>query len=78
MSPKFGSARAKEARGSDRPSQEAFDRVEILEESGQHRSLDRAQFYALKLDERVRYILGKRLRFYRRDAEVPLKDALGT
>lgn len=53
-----------------------FDRVELVEENGQKQSLDREQFHALKLDQRVRYILGKRLRFFLEDKEVPLKDAL--
>jgi hypothetical protein len=56
----------------------AFDRVEVSEEDGKKRMLDRAEFHALKLDQRVRYILGKRLRFYLQDKEVPLKDALGS
>jgi hypothetical protein len=56
----------------------AFDRVEVSEEDGQKRMLDREGFHALKLDQRVRYILGKRLRFYLNDKEVPLKDALGS
>jgi len=53
-----------------------FDRVELSEENGQKRTLDRAAFQALKLDERVRYILGKRLRFYLGEREVPAKQAL--
>ena len=53
-----------------------FDRVEIAEESGQRRTLQRGEFQALKLDERVRYILGKRVKFYMGEREVPLKDAL--
>jgi hypothetical protein len=53
-----------------------FDRVELLEENGEKRVLDREQFQALKLDERVRYILKKRLTFFLRGKEVPLKEAL--
>jgi hypothetical protein len=52
--------------------------VEVAEEDGQTRSLDRAQFHALKLDQRVRYILGKRVRFFLRDREVPLKEAIAS
>lgn len=55
----------------------SFDRVEVLDAScGPSSFLTRAQFHALKLDERVRYILGKRLRFYLDGKEVPLKVAL--
>ncbi len=55
----------------------AYDRVELLDPGGgASQFLTRTQFQALKLDERVRYILGKRLRFYLDGREVPLKDAL--
>ena len=56
----------------------SFDRVEVSEEDGRTQSLDRAQFQALKLDLRVRYILGKRLRFFLNGQEVPLKEALAS
>ena len=58
------------------PSGVPFDRVELVEENGQKRSLDPAEFHALTLDQRVRYILGKRIRFFSNGREVPLKQAL--
>ncbi len=54
----------------------SYDRVELLDPEGSSKFLTRAQFQALKLDERVRHILGKHLRFYLDGREVPLKDAL--
>jgi hypothetical protein len=57
--------------GSDR----GFDRVEIG--SGlEKRRLTRAEFEALPLDQRIRAILGKQLKFYRGDREIPIKEAL--
>ena len=53
-----------------------FDRVELLNASGEARSLTRDEFEALPLDQRVRAILSKQLRFFRGDQEIPMRDAL--
>jgi hypothetical protein len=52
-----------------------FDRVE-LSADGQVRRLSRSEFEALPLDQRVRAILNKQLKFFRGDKEVPMRDAL--
>jgi hypothetical protein len=53
-----------------------FDRVELAGINGEVRKLSRAQFDALPLDQRVRAILNKQLRFFRGDKEIPMRDAL--
>jgi hypothetical protein len=57
-------------------SDRGFDRVELLLPTGEKRPLTRSQFDALPLDERVRAILSKRLRFFRGAEEIPMRDAL--
>jgi hypothetical protein len=54
-----------------------FDRAIISLPSGEQRSLTRREFEALPLDERVRAILSRSLKFYRSDKEVTMKEALG-
>jgi hypothetical protein len=54
-----------------------FDRVDLIEATGTVRRLSRAEFEALPLDQRVRAILRKQLRFFIGDKEVPMRDALG-
>jgi hypothetical protein len=54
-----------------------FDRVDMPAKGDeQPRRLTRAEFEALPLDQRVRAILSKKLRFYRSGKEVSLRDAL--
>jgi hypothetical protein len=54
-----------------------YDRVVVLGATGApERTLTPQEFDGLGLDERVRLILGKKLRFYSGQAEVPVKEAL--
>jgi hypothetical protein len=53
-----------------------FDRVDLTAEDGQWQRLTRLEFEKLPLDRRVRAILGKQLRFYRGDQEIPMREAL--
>ncbi|NLY92743.1 MAG: hypothetical protein GXY23_01830 [Myxococcales bacterium] len=63
--------------GGAKREERAFDRVVVLGEDGSaERTLTPAEFHTLGLDERVRLILGKRLRFYAGTREIPLKEAL--
>jgi hypothetical protein len=54
-----------------------YDRVLVLRDDGStERTLTPAEFDELGLDERVRLILGKKLRFYAGQNEVSVKEAL--
>jgi hypothetical protein len=53
-----------------------FDRVELTEPAGDVKQMTRRQFEAMPLDLRVRAILNKRLRFFRGDREIPMREAL--
>ena len=54
-----------------------FDRVDMPPKGDEPpRRLTRAEFEALPLDQRVRAILSKKLRFYRGGKEVPVREAL--
>lgn len=54
-----------------------YDRVLVVGNDGAtERTLTPEEFDGLGLDERVRLILGKKLRFYAGQTEVPLKEAL--
>jgi hypothetical protein len=53
-----------------------FDRVDVRTDDGQWQRLTRLEFERMPLDKRVRAILGKQLRFYRGDREVPMREAL--
>jgi hypothetical protein len=54
-----------------------FDRVEMPPVGNDlPRRLSRAEFEALPLDQRVRAILSKKLRFYRDGREVTVREAL--
>ena len=53
-----------------------FDQVLLSSIDGSVRPLTRTQFEALPLDERVRSLLQKRLKFFRRGVEIPLSEAL--
>jgi hypothetical protein len=53
-----------------------FDRVVLTTDEGEVRDLTRAQFDKLQLDQRVRAILRKQLRFYRLGVEIPMREAL--
>ncbi len=55
-----------------------WDRVEMPNPngSGLPRRLTRAEFEALPLDQRVRAILSKQLKFFRGDKEIPIREAL--
>jgi hypothetical protein len=54
-----------------------FDRVELADGSGGTRRLSRGEFEALPLDQRVRAILSKQLKFFRGDKEIHIREALG-
>jgi hypothetical protein len=61
----------------DKPeAQDLFDRVLQLLPDGKTRQLSRTEFQALPLNERVRAILTRSVRFYRGGEEVPLKMIL--
>lgn len=53
-----------------------FDCVELSDGPNGPERLTRAQFEALPIDRRVRAILGNRLRFFRGEAEVSVREAL--
>lgn len=53
-----------------------FDRVVLTTDDGKVHDLTRGQFERLPLDERVRAVLRKQLKFYCRGAEMPMRDAL--
>jgi hypothetical protein len=53
-----------------------FDSVELDDGAGKRR-ISKREFEALPLDQRVRAILSKQLKFFRGDKEIPMRDALG-
>jgi len=53
-----------------------YDRVDVRSADGHWERLTRAEFERLPLDRRVRAILGKQLRFFRGDKEIPIREAL--
>ncbi len=53
-----------------------FDRVDLKSADGEWQRLTRLEFEKLPLDRRVRAILGKQLRFFRNDQEIPMREAL--
>lgn len=53
-----------------------YDRVDLRQPDGQWRRLTRLEFERLPLDQRIRAILGKQLRFYRNDKELTMREAL--
>ena len=58
-------------------SRDAFDRVEMIAPGGgPPRRMTRAEFESLPLDQRVRAILSKQLRFFRGDEEISMRDAM--
>jgi hypothetical protein len=58
--------------GNDR----GFDRVDLKGADGSWQRLTRHEFESLPLDRRVRAILGKQLRFFRGEKEIPMREAL--
>ncbi len=54
-----------------------FDEATLTLPDGSLRRLSKAQFDALPLGERIRSILDKSLKFYRKGQEIPMKQALG-
>jgi hypothetical protein len=53
-----------------------FNRVELALPSGEVRRLTREEYEALPLDQRVRAMLSKQLKFFRDDKEIPMREAL--
>jgi hypothetical protein len=53
-----------------------FDYVIVTLEDGKERRLTRREFEALPLGDRVTAILRGKLRFFRDDVEVPMKEAV--
>ncbi len=53
-----------------------YDQVAVTAASGDVRRLTRSEFESLPLDERVRSVLQKRIKFYRRGREIPVREAL--
>ena len=60
----------------DAPGGLGFDYVLVTLDSGEERRLTRREFEALPLGDRVAAILRGKLRFFRDDVEVPMKDAI--
>lgn len=58
------------------PAAASFDRVTLESPSGEVREMTQREFAALPLDKRVRAILDKKLRFFRGDREVSVREAL--
>jgi hypothetical protein len=58
----------------------SYDRVELRDGSatGLPKRFTRAEFESLPLDQRVRAILSKKLRFFRGDQEIPMREAFDT
>jgi hypothetical protein len=54
----------------------SYDQVTITSTEGKVRILSRLEFESLPLDERVRVLLSKRLKFFRRGKEVAATEAL--
>jgi hypothetical protein len=57
----------------------SYDRVEMPPANGVGlpRQLSRSEFESLPLDQRVRAILGKKLKFFRGKQEITIREALG-
>jgi hypothetical protein len=55
---------------------EGFEHVDLKDEDGSQQRLTRIEFEQLPLNKRVWAILNKRLRFYRGDIEITMKEAL--
>jgi hypothetical protein len=53
-----------------------FDYVLVTLDSGEERRLTRREFEALPLGDRVAAILRGKLRFFRDDVEIPMKEAV--
>jgi hypothetical protein len=55
-----------------------YDRVELPNPAGAGlpRTLTRTEWEALPLDQRIRAILSKKLRFFRGSAEISVREAL--
>jgi len=54
-----------------------FSHVEMISATGEVRRMTRTEFEALPLDQRVRAILSKQLKFFRGEKEIHMRDALG-
>jgi hypothetical protein len=64
------------AAGGNGDSGRGYDRVELRSPTGEPKLMTRVEFERLPLDQRIRAILSKRLRFYRGGREVSMKEAL--
>jgi hypothetical protein len=53
-----------------------FDNVDMTLPSGEVKRLTRSEFEKLPLDQRVRAILSKKLRFYKSNKEITIREAL--
>jgi hypothetical protein len=53
-----------------------YDQVTIRTDKGAERKMGPSEFAALPIDERVRAVLQKRLKFYLNGVEVPEREAL--
>jgi hypothetical protein len=54
----------------------SFDRVEIEVGTGKVAQFTSIEFQSLPLDQRVRAILSRQLRFFRGDCEITIREAL--
>jgi hypothetical protein len=54
-----------------------YDRVELSLPTGEVCRLSRYEFEALPLDQRVRAILSKQIKFFRGSKQITMKEALG-
>ena len=55
---------------------QGFDQVALTGVTGDVRRLTRTEFESLPLDERVRSVLQKRVKFFRAGEEIPVGEAL--
>jgi hypothetical protein len=53
-----------------------YDQVTVTNVDGEARRLTRVEFESLPLDQRVRTVLQKRIKFFRRGKEIPVREAL--
>ncbi len=55
---------------------DVFDRVEIVGDDGEVRKLDRSEFAAMPMPERIQLLLAGNVRFFKGDDPVPATMAM--
>jgi len=56
---------------------EGYDKVELRDEDGRVTHLSPREYEDLPVDQRVRAILKRQIRFFRGKSEITMKEALG-